>query len=656
MPHLSTPILGEQYAQFAPNNRPQTQKKNWRVLAAIALTSAIIAFFTLRNTPPTRIQYSSTQPYAADVKLSTPWTDEALSSKGGWSSHPRPSLVRPSWASLNGLWTYSPAHSAAEIMHPPFNETLKREVRIPSCVESGLSGVSDDRSEWMWYRTEFDSSLSNTNRKESERLLLHFDAIDYEASVFVNGVEVGAHKGGYTRFSVDVSKALHAHTHLNELVVFVHDPTDSLGDNIPLGKQRTVNTHMFFEGCSGIWGSVWLESVPSSYITSVDVNGDKRGVLSGVVSTNTKDSHSHFKLEVHDDDKVIASYTHPTNTPFEFQIDSVKLWNISSPHLYSLTISTGSDKVESYVGFRSIEKGMVDGKLKPLLNGEFVFTFSTLDEGYWPDGLYTPPSEAALLYDIDYLKKLGFSGIRKHIKVEPDLFYYFTDKTGMLVWQDMPAMMHDRVPTPPQIEEFERQSVEIVHTHTHFPSIVTWVLYNEGWGQINGGVERSLLEKVLDTDNTRLIDAASGWKDNGYGDFHDVHHYSEPLCGLNVETTLVTFPDSRRIEVNMEMGGVGHVAPPQHNWPDMRTYKETYEIAGDVPTWNFRTLSILKELKEQVEFTGRCAGAVYTQTSDIESEVNGLLSYDRRFSRPDVRKWRDAISGIYEASNSTYVL
>ncbi|TIA86447.1 hypothetical protein E3P99_03685 [Wallemia hederae] len=620
-----------------------------------------------------RTRYDVTQPYAPTVELSTPWTESAISGDA-IASHPRPSLYRSSWTTLNGLWTYSPARGAAELLDPPFNETLKREVRVPACIESGISGVSGDRSAWMWYKRDMDVSAldADTFKKGSHsHTLLHFDAIDYEAAVFVNGVHVGAHRGGYTRFTVDVTDALHKHTTHNEVVVFVHDPTDSLTDNIPLGKQRTNHGHMFFESCSGIWGDVWLERVPQTYISGLNIRGDKRGVLSGTVELNEKQqqgsidnantNNNAITMTIHDKDTVVATHTITANEQFEVRLPHAKLWSVSSPHLYNITMRTPHDVVHSYVGFRSVEKGVVDGHMKPLLNDEFVFTFAPLDEGYWPDGLYTPPSDAALRYDIEYLKELGFSGIRKHIKVEPDRFYYYTDTIGMLVWQDMPAMMHDRVPTPEQIQEFERQAVEIVRSHAHFPSIVTWVLYNEGWGQAEGGVEKPLLDKIVEVDDTRLIDAASGWKDHGYGDFHDTHHYSEPLCGLNVETTLVTYPDEfsgrgDRIEVNMEMGGVGHVAPEEHNWPDLRTYLETYEITGDVDTWNFRTLSILKELKEQVEFTGRCAGAVYTQTSDIESEVNGLLSYDRRFSRPDQRKWRDAIRGVYEASNSTYAV
>ncbi|TIB30279.1 hypothetical protein E3P84_03406 [Wallemia ichthyophaga] len=681
---ISTPLLGDRERSSAEESLRGKQKRRKflryiKVLLPLLLFTFlfIVGALTLYKSwdvakhPPTNALHPPTQPYAPDVQLSTPWTDDAVAGKG-WQTHPRPTLYRNAWKTLNGIWTYSPAHAADDIAHPPFNQTLKRQVRIPACAESGMSGVGEDRSEWMWYKTRFDALEAGGSESKSEtdtrdRHILHLDAVDYEAVVFVNGVQVAAHTGGYTRFSVDITEAMsvradaEAHAHPHELIVWVRDPTDSLDENIPLGKQRTVDMHMFFASCSGIWQSVWLERVPREYITQVAVQGDQWGVVRGAIYTNSNDT-APVHLELHEQEqhssRPLATHTVPSNTPFEWSVEGVSQWSVAHPHLYTLSIHTDTDTADSYLGFRSVSKGMVDGALKPLVNDEFIFTLATLDEGYWPDGLYTPPSEGALQYDIGYLKRLGFSGIRKHIKVEPDVFYYMCDKIGLLVWQDMPSLMHDRTPTDAQIAEFERQSVEIVRTHSHFPSIVTWVLYNEGWGQADGGVEEALVGKVLNVDKSRLIDAASGWKDNGFGDFHDTHHYSEPLCGLNVETSLVTPPDAHahahRIEVNMEMGGVGHLAPSQHNWFDMRTYKDTYEIAGDVQTWNFRTLSILRELKEQVLFTGRCAGAVYTQTSDIESEVNGLLSYDRRYSRPDVRRWREAIRGLYESSGSIY--
>ncbi|TIB72859.1 hypothetical protein E3Q22_03422 [Wallemia mellicola] len=635
---LRSPILGER------EKESKGVKFGWKALVMIVTTAIIMTVMInpFSQLTVTRKKYTGqTENYKSKVVLDTPWTKDAHT---GWDNYPRPQLHRSNWQNLNGLWEYSKAKGTKELFSPPFGEKLPREILIPSCIESGLSGISE-YSEHNWFRTLFNVSHNLRN----EQFLLNFDAIDYEAVVYLNGVGVGSHRGGYSRFTVDITHAIKEYD--NELIVFVRDPTDKLGENIPLGKQRNVHGHMFFAPCSGIWQSVWLESVPRNHIKKVDISGDKKGVLSGVIHT---EKPTKFDLQLKDNDTIVAKTSAKSNKPFRLHVNGVKLWNISNPHLYNITIKTEDETVESYVGFRSIEVGIKDGIKKPLLNDEFVFTFAPLDEGYWPDGLYTPPSEKAMQFDVDYLKDIGFSGIRKHIKVEPDLFYHYTDRVGMLVWQDAPSMMHDRTPTSAQIGEFERQFLEIVDSHKNFPSIVTWVLYNEGWGQIDGGIEKQLLDKVVQIDSTRLIDAASGWKDNGYGDFHDVHHYSEPLCGINVETTLVTSPDGKRIEANMEMGGVGHLAPPEHNWPDMRTYKETYEVAGDVPTWNFRTQFILEELRRQIEFTGLCTGAVYTQTTDIESEVNGLLSYDRRFSRPNIDEWKEAINGIYKASNSTY--
>ena len=264
--------------------------------------------------------------------------------------------------------------------------------------------------------------------------------------------------------------------------MFVRDPTDSIKDNIPLGKQRNFESHMFFTPCSGIWQSVFIESVPNDYITDIDIDADKNGNVNGVIHTINESSNGEFKfiLKSRIQNKVIGSFTSKVNQNFSFTFKDMKLWSINEPNLYDVEIHYENDKIESYIGFRTVSIGLIEGIPRPLVNDEWVFQLATLDEGYWPDSLYVPPTKEAMEFDIKFLKSLGFTTIRKHIKVENDEYYAFCDKIGMLVWQDMPSLMHDRYPTDDQVLEFERQAVEIVKTHKHFPSIVTWVLYNEG--------------------------------------------------------------------------------------------------------------------------------------------------------------------------------
>jgi len=309
--------------------------------------------------------------------------------------------------------------------------------------------------------------------------------------------------------------------------------------------------------------------------------------------------------------------------------------------------------VSSYTGFRTISVGEVDGVKRPLLNGEFVFQFGTLDQGWWPDGLMTPPNREAMVFDLQLLKRLGLNMVRKHIKVEPDLFYQACDQLGLLVIQDMPAL---RLVTPnaEQQAEFARQLELLIEQHKSYPSITTWIIYNEGWGQITKGYypEFGLTDRVKELDPTRLVDSTSGWIDHGAGDWHDNHHYANPQCGTPFYSLASTPYDEQRVAIQGEFGGIGNNITAEHAWKveqSINQVNQTYEIDETLEAYNYRGHLLMSELRDQVEMYS-CSAAVWTQTTDVEGEVNGFMTYDRRFVRLDEEQWKADIQALYDAA------
>ncbi|KAG5991942.1 hypothetical protein E4U54_003786 [Claviceps lovelessii] len=354
--------------------------------------------------------------------------------------------------------------------------------------------------------------------------------------------------------------------------------------------------------------------------------------------------------------KVMAETVGPSDQEFKFKVGSPQLWSPSTPTLYNLTVTMDNDEVQSYIGFRTISRGIVNGVQRPLLNGEFIFLFGTLDQGYWPDGLYTPPNQEAMVYDLKMLKSLGFNMVRKHVKVEPDLFYRACDEIGLLVIQDMPSLHTDgdQPPTVQQQAEFERQLQILIREHQSYTCIGIWIIYNEGWGQSRGTPypEEKLTQLVRRIDPSRLIDSVTGWNDHGSGDFSDNHHYANPQCGTPFYSVLSSPYDPTRIGFQGEFGGIGHVVGMEHLWNVQQAIdqmNQTYEINADLEAYNYRAGVLFQELTEQVERYA-CSGGVWTQTTDVEGEVNGLYTYDRRVLRPDVDQWRNDINRLYKAA------
>ncbi|KAJ5773496.1 hypothetical protein N7457_008392 [Penicillium paradoxum] len=579
--------------------------------------------------------------------LTTPWTDKVGTNP--WPEYPRPLLQRSQWKNLNGVWKYQSASGLNAVQSPPFGQELEQDVLIPSCLESGLSGIQAESALYSWFSTSFEVASS----WKGEQVVVNFGAVDYEATVFVNGKQAGFHRGGFSRFAVDVTKYLKFNQQ-NELLVFVHDPTDSGDYVIPIGKQTLRPSHIFYTPCSGIWQSVWLEAAPSNHITQLDLDANMDGQVNITVHSSAKDSSAQAEVTVHKDGKTVATHKGPTNKPFQFTVSSPKLWSPDSPTLYNVTVKLGKDKVESYTGFRTISRAKVDGVERPLLNGEFIFMFGTLDQGYWPDGLYTPPNREAMVYDLQMLKKLGFNMVRKHIKVETDLFYQACDELGLLVIQDMPSLrLHSVVPNAEQQTEFARQLDVMINQLKSYPSIVTWVIYNEGWGQLTHYYpEFELTERVRQLDPTRLVDSTSGWIDHGAGDFSDNHHYANPQCGTPFYSTPSSPYDPTRIGFQGEFGGIGTNVSIEHLWNNQAaidTIDQTYEIDATIEAWNYRSHILLGELEEQTRLYA-CSGGVWTQTTDVEGEVNGLMTYDRRLARVDVEQWQADIKALYAAA------
>ncbi|KAF2430772.1 putative beta-galactosidase [Tothia fuscella] len=575
--------------------------------------------------------------------LDTDWTYEVGTNP--WPQHPRPKLVRPEWQNLNGLWTYANAKDHKALKHPPFNKTLSHEVLVPFCLESGLSGIQADKALYSWYRTTFTVPKNWTG----DRVLLNFQAVDYEATVFVNGQNVSFHRGGFTAFTVDVTK--HLNNHHNELIVFVFDPTDSDGYVIPVGKQALDPSHIRYRACSGIWQTVWIESVPKNYIEELSINGDAGGQLNlTVVASNGKNDS---RVDIAGSDRTVATYGGFAGSPISFNVQSPKTWSTDVPDLYDVTVSMDEDTIRTYTGFRTVSRAVVHGVQRISLNGEVIFPFGTLDQGYWPDGLYTPPTYDAMVFDIITLKRLGYNMLRKHVKVESPLYYAAADELGILIMQDIPSLATQRWPDKKQHKEFVRQLEEIVTQFRSYTSIFSWVIYNEGWGQVEPDhAEYALTRLVRTLDPTRLINSVSGWFDHGAGDFSDNHHYTNPQCGTPWHESNTAAFDPSRIGFQGEFGGTGHNVSGKHLWKVQKavdTVNETYELWETLDQWNFRGHFLLSELLEQVQLYS-CAGAVWTETTDVEGEINGMMTYDRRLLRPDVRKWRGDIQALYDAS------
>jgi hypothetical protein len=541
--------------------------------------------------------------------LVTPWAAE-VSPTNALPEYPRPQMMRTQWRNLNGLWNYAILPSALK-----WPDTYEGKVLVPYPVESALSGVMrplDERST-LWYRRAFAVPADWSGK----RIILRFGAVDWQTRVYVNGHPVGEHRGGYDAFAFDITEALRNEQD-QELVVAVSDPTE--GDQ-PRGKQSRKPEGIFYSACSGIWQTVWLEPVPVRGITDLRITPDpEAGALRLRVLTRALDESLQVEATASANGLQVGHVTGAANTSLVLPLQTPRrLWSPRDPFLYDLVVSVKSegrtvDVVSSYFGLRSSGLRRDErGVMRLALNGEFLFEVGALDQGYWPDGIYTAPTDGALRHDIGFLKEAGFNLARKHVKVEPDRWYYWCDKLGLLVWQDMPSGNNNTAESRTRFEaEFQRMVAQL----RNHPCIVTWVLFNEGWGQFD--TER-LSRALKEADPTRLVDNASGWTDKHAGDLSDAHSYPIPDSPPS---------ENSRALVIGEFGGLG-LSVPGHQWSSEAW---SYQMLPDEPALEGWYYYLLQEVWSQHESRGLSA-AIYTQTTDVETECNGLITYDRRVAK-----------------------
>jgi hypothetical protein len=539
--------------------------------------------------------------------LTTPWTSQ-VSPTNALPDYPRPQLVRSEWQNLNGVWEFS---GASNINTPPVGQTLPEGVLVPYPIESGLSGIQR-HEDYMFYRRTF----TTPSTWDGRRVRLNFGAVTWETRVWVNGTQVGTHTGGFDAFSFDITLALRAGA--NEIIVGAYSPVD--GNRFPIGKQRRNPSGIWYTAASGIWQTVWLEPVTVNHITRLDTTPDvAAGVLDLVVRGT---AGQQVRAEVLTGGTVIGAANGTTGAHIRIPVPNARLWSPDDPFLYDLRVTLGTDVVTGYFGMRSLGKAVVGGVMRPLLNGKFVFQLGTLDQGYWPDGIYTAPTDEALRFDLERQKALGFNMVRKHIKVEPARWFYWADRLGLMVWQDMPSL--DAVDDTSAVSRtnFESELRRIIDQLKGITSIVQWVPFNEGWGEYDNA---RIVDVVRSLDSTRLINHNSGSNCcvsdpmAGNGDVIDDHAYQ-----MSGGTRL---PDATRIAVLGEYGGLGRrIIGSEWQPGNGFAYGDLYPDENSLTT---RYETITAEVARFVQTRGLSA-SIYTEPYDVENEINGFYTYDRR--------------------------
>jgi len=566
--------------------------------------------------------------------LMTRWS-KRVSPDNVHAEYPRPQMVRKNWLNLNGLWEY-----AIQPKDEPQPKNFDGRILVPFPVESALSGVmkpvgEDNR---LWYRRTFEVP----RKWKNQSVLLHFGAVDWDTTVWVNGRELGSHRGGYDPFTCDITYALND-AGPQEIILSVWDPTNT--GYQPRGKQVKKPGGIWYTAVTGIWQTVWLEPVSETHIKSLKIVTDIDAETACVTAICSQGTIGYsVEAQAKDGWFTKARGKGKAGKEIVLQIKKPKLWSPDSPFLYELKVTLKNNKgktidaVSSYFGMRKISLGKdKEGITRLFLNNKPLFQFGPLDQGWWPDGLYTAPSDKALRYDIEILKKLGCNMLRKHVKVEPDRLYYWCDKLGLLVWQDMPngdkhirGRDSDLKRSDESARQFELELKRVINAFHNHPCIVMWVPFNEGWGQYDTG---RIVNLIKELDPTRLVNNASGWADRGVGDVHDIHKYPGPAAPPTEEN---------RAAVLGEFGGLGlpvkgHTWQDEKNW-GYRSYKTREELTDAY-------LVLLENLRSLIG-GGLCAG-VYTQTTDVEIEVNGLMTYDRAMIKMDVEKTAAANRRLY---------
>lgn len=579
----------------------------------------------------------------AGDKIKTQWAEQ-VNPKSVLPEYPRPLMERSEWQNLNGEWEYA-IKPVGEVEPASFDGNIL----VPFAVESSLSGVQKEVGEKneLWYKRSFTVPA----KWKGKDVMLNFGAVDWKAEVFVNDVLVGSHKGGYTPFSFNITPFLKG-SGAQKLVVRVWDPSDK--GYQPIGKQTSNPQGIWYTSVTGIWQTVWLEPVASNHITAVkSIPNVDANALNVTVGASTPCVTSIVEVKLLDKGAVVASAKGVQGQELRLGVKNPTLWSPENPYLYDMSITLSQngkviDQVKSYTAFRkiSVEKDK-NGILRMCLNNKPLFHYGPLDQGWWPDGLYTAPTDEALLYDIKKTKEWGFNMIRKHVKVEPARWYYHCDKEGILVWQDMPSgdmgnrwEPHkynggtDKERSVESVANYYQEWKEIMDLGVSHPSIVVWVPFNEAWGQFD-------TEKVVAWtkayDPSRLVNPASGGNHRPCGDILDLHNYPGPDMFLF---------DAQRVTVLGEYGGIGlplenHLWWNKRNWGYIQ-FKNSDEV----------TAEYVKYAKELKGFVKRgFSAAVYTQTTDVEGEVNGLMTYDRKVIKINEAKVKAANQSVIKSMN-----
>ena len=573
---------------------------------------------------------ATAQPWQpAGDHIRTPWADQ-VDPSAPLPEYPRPLMQRTDWMNLNGLWDYAVRKAGA-----PFGKADGR-ILVPYCIESSLSGVGRTVAvdEYLWYHRTFSLPKS----WKGNRVLLHFGAVDWKADIWVNDVKAGSHTGGYTPFSIDITDALKSGE--NSLIVRVWDGTDTGFQ--PRGKQVRKPSGIWYTSVTGIWQTVWLEPVPEQHIRNLRTTPDLDAGCIRVLAEGVDRGVVEVSLSA--EGRRVASARALAGSEVEIPVPGARLWTPDDPYLYDLEVSLirdgkTLDRVKSYCAMRKV--GVTPGKdgiLRLTLNDKPVFMYGPLDQGWWPDGLYTAPTDEALAFDVQKTKDWGFNLIRKHVKVEPARWYYHCDRLGILVWQDMPSGdLHgswqntrwyqgtEFVRSADSEACYRKEWREIMDYLYSQPCIVAWVPFNEGWGQFK---TLEITAWTKQHDPSRLVNSASGGNHFlGAGDILDLHNYPQPDMYLY---------DANRVNVLGEYGGIGlpvegHLWTPDRNWGYVK-FASPKEVTDEY-------VKYARQLKEMV--ARGFSAAIYTQTTDVEIEVNGLMTYDRRVDKVEIPRIRE---------------
>ena len=573
----------------------------------------------------------------AGDRLSTRWSQQ-VDPSNVLPEYPRPQMTRSNnWINLNGLWdcTILPKTDQQDLP-----ATYSGNILVPFAIESGLSGVAKTvgKDSVLWYRKTINIPATFKNKNT----LLHFGAVDWLCDVYVNGKQIGTHQGGFDPFTFNITAALKKGTQ-QQVTVRVWDPSDD-GPQ-PRGKQIRIPNGIWYTPVTGIWQTVWLEAVPATYIVSTkqtpDLDQQRLTISAQLQNAQPSDKIS---VIVFDGEQQVAAQATGTTEAVTLSIKNAKIWSQENPFLYDIRVSVERngkviDEVKSYAAMRKISLAPdANGVQRLMLNNKFVFQYGPLDQGWWPDGLYTAPTDEAMKFDIVKTKEMGFNMIRKHVKVEPARWYYYCDKMGMLVWQDMPSgdlgnrwdsrpfiegRGTEKIRTPASEKIYRMEWNAIIDALYNFPSIVVWTPFNEAWGQFK---TEEIVDWTSKKDSSRLINTASGGNFFRVGDIIDLHNYPEPAM-----------PDgslfgSKQALVLGEFGGLG--LPLQgHTWQDKNW---GYQSFGTSDSLLLRYAGFMNAIPDMIK--KGLSAAVYTQTTDVEGEVNGLMTYDRKIIKMPVDK------------------